>query len=155
MTAAERTIGPSARAHVLRAALRAEYALQHHQLSSSSLLSTAPSRAAAALCALLSYLLFPRRYGEAHAWWRARRTVASAALELAEERLDSTLPYALGAAGGASATVVGRVKSARSVFEKAALRGKQVNDLVALRVVIGGAAEAVDGATEPQTLEGQ
>ena len=49
-----------------------------------------------------------------------------------------TLPYA---------TVQSRLKSARSTFEKAALRGKVVNDLMALRVIIepttaGEAAEA-------------
>ena len=73
-------------------------------------------------------------------WHAAEQRSGELALQEARAALETTLPYAL---SGRAATVEHRLKSPRSIFEKATLRGKRVDDLCALRVIVddrGGAA---------------
>jgi len=70
-----------------------------------------------------------RRWHAARACRRARDELAAATA-----RLSTVLPYAL--AGEAHAELVHRVKTPCSTFEKAAVRGKRIDDLLALRVIL-------------------
>ena len=49
--------------------------------------------------------------------------------------------------GSRAVTITSRIKSARSVFEKTTLRGKVLDDLLALRVVVEPSADDVAEAT--------
>jgi len=73
-------------------------------------------------------------------------------LEAARETAEPPLPPHASEAGARHATVQGRVKTAQSLFEKGVLRGKAVNDLLALRVIIepSAAGQAEEAACAAQ-----
>ena len=59
-------------------------------------------------------------------------------LALVEQRLEGALPWV---GSDMNATIHGRVKSVRSTFEKVALRGKDLDDLLALRIIVEDEAD--------------
>jgi len=103
-------------------------------------------------------LLFPAKFSAVRSWHSQRRGSLESELLRAERRLVAQLPSVLAAhpnaseAGARHATVQGRVKTAQSLFEKGVLRGKAVNDLLALRVIIepSAAGQAEEAACAAQ-----
>jgi len=126
-----------ARKTVLRSLLQADYALQSRARS-----FELDEAGTLAVCACLAGVaseascaaLFPGRFGAVTDWYGAHEDLARRELTCAYAQLASRL-----AASPLDAYQLrGRVKSVRSVFEKVALRGKDVRDLIGLRVVVDG-----------------
>lgn len=122
------------RKRLLAALLKAEYASRAGSASGHS------SAKLGTLCESACARLFPDDFRAISRWHAAEQRSGELALQEARAALETTLPYAL---SGRAATVEHRLKSPRSIFEKATLRGKRVDDLCALRVIVddrGGAA---------------
>lgn len=136
----------------------ADYAVHSFEVDSAAALAACACAACitGALCEAGCAALFPATFRFMRRWHAERRPEAVAELNRAAEQLDAALPSAL---DGHTATVQRRVKSARSAFEKVALRSKGLDDLLALRVVIepksseqAAEAECVQRCREVQTL---
>lgn len=101
------------------------------------------SKFAASFCEASCGALFPMRYSVVKEWHQKHAHLAEEELVRTSTRVASILAHQ-GLLAGVNATISSRVKSAKSVFDKACLRGKAVDDLLALRVVL----EPRDGAPQ-------
>lgn len=93
------------------------------------------SKFAASFCEASCGALFPMRYSLVKEWHQKRAHLAEEELVRTSTRVASILAHQ-GLLAGVNATISSRVKSVKSVFDKACLRGKAVDDLLALRIVL-------------------
>jgi len=130
-----------ARRSVLTGLLRAEQQLRSFEVAGAAAVAACACATcvAGALCEASCALLFPEAWRRVRMWHGSRRHHAQYELTQAESVLQAALPHVL-LGSTLNATVSSRVKSSRSSFAKVALRGKQtLDDLLALRVVLGPA----------------
>ena len=127
---------PTARRSILSAMLAADHKARSLEVGSAAAIAACACAACVtgALCEAGCAVLMPDAFGAMRKWHTARQRFAHEELERVERRLSEALPIALGDAN--STTVSKRVKSIRSTFEKVALRGKDLDDLLALRIVV-------------------
>ena len=141
---------PTARRSVLSAMLSADHKMRSFEVGSAAALAACACAACmtGALCEAGCAVLMPDAFGAMRKWHGQRQRLAHDELDHIENRLRNALPYALGTAGSNATSITKRVKSVRSTFEKVALRGKDLDDLLALRVIVepSNAEESAEAA---------
>ena len=129
-----------ARKAVLATLLRADHQLRSFDVGGAAAIAACAcaSCITGALCEAGCAALFPGAFGYMRKWHGQRMRDANEELALVEQRLEGALPWV---GSDMNATIHGRVKSVRSTFEKVALRGKDLDDLLALRIIVEDEAD--------------